>query len=90
MAKLVLAALLIFPTLAQAPIDAELMRKVIAVELPWDTFVRKLFGCPESGPTTEETCNPTLGHIDYAAFKKSCQAAAELYGFKKEECSKVR
>jgi hypothetical protein len=57
----------------------ELRERTLAHEIPYDKFLRKLFGCKPTGPTDAENCNPTLGDIDYAAFRKAREAAKKLY-----------
>lgn len=64
---------------AQASLDYEFAYKIIKYEKHWDPFVRKYFGCQLTGPTTVETCKPSTSELDYANFRKACEAAKELY-----------
>jgi hypothetical protein len=68
---------------AHTPVaDREFLERVVEMERHWDVFYRRLAGCPETGPATEETCRPALGRLDHAAFVRSRRAAARLFDFR--------
>lgn len=61
-----------------APEDLRI--KVMALETPWNIFIRKLFGCPyPTGETTTETCTRP-SELDVASFEKAKRAAEKLWG----------
>lgn len=63
---------------AQAHAD-ELRARAIEYEKPWNLYVRRLFGCPDDGEVTRETCNVTLGRTDYREFQRAREQAKKLY-----------
>lgn len=80
-ARVILAVLMTVPLL-RAPGD-DFTDRVIRFETSWDRFLRRYFGCPEGRTLVEpaQECKPAVGKLDVGAFKRSCERAAELYGF---------
>ena len=74
-----LAALFILA--AQSPNTTDsLYNKVVAFEMNWDIFIRKLAGCPLGVVLTESgQCNPNRGVLDRAAYARARKAAAKLF-----------
>lgn len=68
-----------------ATVDDTVFRNVLDFEKVWDQFVRALFGCPAEGPVTKETCNPSLGRLDYGAFAKARKAARKVFDFPQDK-----
>jgi hypothetical protein len=66
---------------ALRPLD-EQRQKAVAFDHPWGLYVRRLFGCPDQGEMNPETCNLTLGQIDYAEFRKARELAKKLFDFR--------
>lgn len=62
----------------------ELLARVVAFEKHHDRFVRKLIGCPSTGPLDETTCRPARGIISYGDFLNARHAAAKLYSLPEE------
>jgi len=57
-----------------------LVERIMAFEMHWDTFIRKMLGCPLKVTLTDpEQCNPALGIVDRNSYKKARHAAAELF-----------
>ncbi len=84
---LIILTMLLVPKVMNAPVDV-FTERVLRFELSWDKFVRQMYGCPQGvvlvSPWIE--CRPATGKIDYAMFKKTCQLAADMYGFDKQVC----
>ncbi len=56
-----------------------LQQRVLAFEKSHDRFVRRLFGCPDSGIITETSCRPKFGYISYGDYTHARKSAARLY-----------
>jgi hypothetical protein len=56
----------------------ELVERTRAFHVPWDQFVRSLFGCGKSATSTGD-CDSNRGVIDYGAFMKAGRAARKLF-----------
>lgn len=55
----------------------------LALEKPWNLFIRKMFGCPTpAGDTSPETCKTEKRTVDMPSFNKAREAAKRLWGFK--------
>jgi hypothetical protein len=84
---LALAVLYLATTIASGPLPDTLERRSIAFEVPWNSFIRKLFGCPLDGSTTPAACHFERASIDYSSFRKACEGAKRLWGLT-GECEK--
>jgi hypothetical protein len=73
-----IAYLLLCPAPALANRAASAQRAV-AFDTQWNRYVRRMFGCPEFGPTDETTCRPSLGAVDYASYRKARELAKPLF-----------
>lgn len=80
MKKAVLFLLITISAQPPAPTTDLFYNRVVAFEGHWDTFIRRLAGCPLKVTLTEaEQCRPALGYLDRNSFKKARHAAAELF-----------
>jgi hypothetical protein len=65
--------------LAAQEVPDDLKDQAMALERPWNLFIRKLFGCPTPvGDTTPETCSKP-GTIDLQSFERAGEAAKKLW-----------
>lgn len=65
--------------LAAQEIPDDFKDSAMALERPWNLFIRKLFGCPTPvGDTSKETCTKP-GEIDVASFTRAGEAAKKLF-----------
>lgn len=60
-----------------APID-DLKVKALHFDKHWNLYIRELFGCPEDGDTTVETCKITPT-VNYGEFLKARQEAKKVF-----------
>lgn len=47
-------------------------------------FAIALYGCPENALRIDRSCNPLLGRVDYARYKKMRARAKAFFGFECE------
>lgn len=64
---------------AGAPSLDEQKARAVAFDEPWGLYVRRLFGCPDQGEMSPETCNLTLGSTAYAEYAKAREQAKRLF-----------
>jgi hypothetical protein len=57
----------------------DLKVRVLSFEERHDKFVRKLFGCPETGIIVPSDCRPAHGIVSYGDFISARKRAAKLY-----------
>lgn len=74
-----LAALMGQAASPTSTLDPEATRKILALEKPWDQFIRQYFGCRPTGETTAETCRPALSAWNVGEFGRARQAARQLF-----------
>jgi hypothetical protein len=77
--KKFLLILILLPLFAQSPELDDLKTRVWNFEKHYDIFVRKLYGCPLTGPATKDNCLYKNSTVDYAAFTKAQAAAKKLF-----------
>lgn len=63
---------------------ADLRPLVIDFERRHNPFVRKLFGCPPTGPLNDETCRASHATFSYGDFLAARHRAARLYSLDEE------
>lgn len=56
--------------------------KAIAFDLHWNLYIRRLFGCPDAGELSTDTCHVPTGTTDYREFSKAREAAKKLFDLK--------
>ena len=73
--------LLLIPACSRAQLEQDdtLRRQAVEFDKHWGLYLRNLFGCEPTGPTTEETCDPSRGYIDYASFSKARDLAKKIF-----------
>jgi hypothetical protein len=50
-------------------------------EKHWQVFLKELFGCKDVGLVSPESCKPSEGKIDYAAWEKARKAAKDMFEY---------
>ncbi len=60
--------------------DEEFYHRVVEFEKAWNTFYRKLAGCPKDGMADSYMCRPALSKLDMAAFRLAAERARKLFG----------
>jgi len=64
---------------AQSISGDELLTLAMALERPWNLFIRKLTGCPyPNGETNEQTCTKPA-EVDTKSFARAGEAAKKLW-----------
>lgn len=80
---LVVALFVIFSNAAEAAETLDAQRtEALTFDAHWDQYIRHLFGCPDTGQTTSETCRPAQGTTDYREFAKAREEAKALFRLK--------
>jgi len=76
---------LLLPLPAQSPpVEASYLIKAAKLEVPWNIFVRKLFGCPVTGPIIDppKECNVNRGQFSYSDYIRVRKEAKDFFEFK--------
>lgn len=60
----------------------DLALRALRFDKPWNVFIRKLFGCPETGLTNRETCNMSYAVRDEAAYERARREAKRMFGLR--------
>jgi len=88
-AALLIAALALSGASAQAPPDS-FVSHVVRFSRQWETFVRKMAGCPPTGVIDSiSQCNAGLQTLDYTAFGRACEEAKAIWGLT-GDCKRTR
>lgn len=45
----------------------------------WNLYIRRLFGCPDAGEISADTCRPVAGTTDYREFIRAREQAKKLF-----------